>query len=140
MVKNKTKKAYQITSKYDDDIFIVFAESAEKAKAETVGEFDMNTKFIDLTAERLPDADFFVERNPALWKLEWENPEHQKWLRINLGWQTLDDEEYFSCRTCKKLAKCFEQCTNCASDCLKCDFYSDLSTEICEEYEEIQRK
>lgn len=136
-MKNITKKAYKITDKYDEEIFVVFAETAGKAKSNILYKYDSDTQFNDLIAHRLPIADFFVKKDTTLLKLDWNNLEHQLWLRINLNWLTEEGEERFSCRNCKNRPKCYQYCIDCINNCKDCDTYNyTFIEEICDKYEE----
>lgn len=134
MLNIKEKKAYEVSCKGEDDSFIVFADSVGRAKVNIIGEYHTGTLFCDLVAKRVPKADFFVKDNPKLRMLDWSNPEHQKWMRINLNYISINSEEMFSCRNCRNRFECFPQCINCNLNCANCELFQFDLTEICEKY------
>ena len=86
------KKAYQITEGYYADCaFVVFAESANKAKSIGLGLFryaNYDCRYIDIKAERMPLLDKFYKGEE---EIDYYNPEVKKILVEEYGWDYAEE-------------------------------------------------
>ena len=87
------KKAYVVRIDEDEGYCtVVFAESRNQAKLLAMGDdnFDSNyMRYINIRPRRMPQADFFVEKNPDLCRLDIDKPEHARFMRDE-GWRSAD--------------------------------------------------
>lgn len=85
-------KAYQITEGYYADwAFVVFAESANKAKSIGLGLFryaDYDCRYIDIKAERMPLLDRFYKGEE---EIDYDNPEVKRILVEEYGWDYAEE-------------------------------------------------
>ena len=82
------KKAYMVRVDEDEGYdVIVFTETASKARtlAMQTDQWDGWMRFKDLRPRRFPKADHFVQEDPNLWRLNFSNPEHARFVRSE-GW------------------------------------------------------
>lgn len=95
-------KAYKVWSRYADYSHVVFAETAQKARAyakDWIEDFDYDS-YIDIRAKRLPKCD-------ALYKGEaegdWCDLDLRKVLVVEYGWYCAEPErdECEVCRLCE---------------------------------------
>lgn len=80
------KKAYQVMiDQYEEYSVVVFASNSNQAKLLAMKSENFNIRYIDLRPIRMPQADYFAKEDPDILRLDFNNPEHKKFL-LKEGW------------------------------------------------------
>lgn len=96
-------KAYIASTKYENYMTIVFAESAGKARSIAMHtDACADAEFTEIDVRRYPKADSQYDGSS---ELDWENPKHRLFLVSECGFSCVDPDYRF-CKSCIAKDKC----------------------------------